>query len=486
MKGDKIYKHLTDLQLTISEELLPETEKLEDYFAQEKSVIEEKAPGFVDIEEESSSSEGSEEIIDTEFDMLNLNSEVIAPGPSITGPERKATRIMREEISPFFRFEIFPNLKSLVWNSDCSHTLGEFVLEGYRNLKNLKDFKLKLEVRPEGTIYFFKAFFELPLLKSFSLEIPFITPEEWTLLEEFLEKQENLTAFELNLSQGRSTQDGYSSQNVFLEKFIASLKSKSSLKTLKLNCKFASLESVSNGLKQLTSCNQISSLRIEAFDDISQCPNREFKSVRFTEGLYEFLERNRQTLRTLELNIPYIMDTELLDQIIKEISGLKQLNNLSLQVNNDRLNGLKNFIKYLHGTLRMKNTELVDLFGRYKQKLKLNFAELFRGLPNLESVTLSIGGLERVKDQANRKWFGDIFRSMKEFKRLKTFCFSMPFDRMDEKAIEEIEWSLKNLKKNVVFSVDQTSRQEQEDLVSQVEQIIKDVNGRNQAHDFVC
>jgi len=354
--------------------------------------------------------------------------------------------------------------------------LSEFVIDGFRNLTKLRDFKLKLEVRPKGTIFFFKAFFQLSSLNSFSLEIPFIQPEEWLLLEKFLASQENLTSFELNLSQARSSLDGYHAQNQQLEKFIASLDQKSQLKSLKLNCKFASLQTISNGLNQIKTHNKIQTLRIEAFDDQYSALN--------LQGFYNFMQRNSSTLSKLELNLPYIMNVEAIEKLLERSSELKKVNSLTLQFNSDRLNSLKNFIKYLYGTLHFQKANLEESYLFYKGNLRPNLMSYLREMPELEAVTLSIGGLEKVKDPAGKKWFGEIFRQLKELKRLKSFCFSMPFDRMDGKSIEEIRWNLANLKRNVFFTVNQTSREEQEDLVSQVDQIVKNVNRRNQINNF--
>jgi len=179
------------------------------------------------------------------------------------------------------------------------------------------------------------------------------------------------------------------------------------------------------------------------------------------------------------------MNVEAIEQMLGKISALKKINSLTLQFNSDRLNSLKNFIKYLHGTLRMKKATLEESYLYYKGSFRPNLMTYFREIQDLEAITLSIGGLEKVKDPAGKKWFGEIFRQLKELKRLKSFCFSMPFDRMDGKSVEEIKWNLANLKRNVSFTVNQTSREEQEDLVSQVDQIVKNVNRRNQINNFV-
>lgn len=458
MRESTIYPQVTDLSLTVSEDLLPNTNDLKDYFVQEKSVQGDEPQGF-------------------EEDFLDMIDDPPEPSIIVGEGKKREEMLMREEILPFFRFEAFPNLKFLTLNFDFSHTLSEFVIDSFKNLIELKDFKLKLEVRPKGTIFFFKAFFELSQLNLFSLGIPFINPEEWLLLEKFINSQEKLTSFELNLSQARSSVDGYNAQNQALEKFIASLDLRTNLKSLELNSKFASLQTISNGLNQMKTQNKIQTLRIEAFDN-------QYSALDL-QGFYDFMQRNSSTLSKLELNLPYIMNVEAIEKMLERISTLKKVSSLTLQFNSDRLNSLKNFIKYLYGTIHMKKTTLEESYFYYKKNFRPNLIGYFREMPELEEVTMSIGGLEKVKNKEGKKWFVDIFKQLKELKILKNFCFSMPFDKMDESSIEDIKKNLGNLKRNVFFTVNQTSREEQEDLVEQLNQIIRNINQRNQINNFM-
>jgi len=100
---------------------------------------------------------------------------------------------MREEMKPFYRLELFPDLRALRMFQDGNlYPLGPFVVDGFAALKKLERLVILIDSRSIGTSYILKGFLKLPLIKEFSLSIPFITHEEWGLLHEFLRNQEKL------------------------------------------------------------------------------------------------------------------------------------------------------------------------------------------------------------------------------------------------------------------------------------------------------
>jgi len=91
--------------------------------------------------------------------------------------------IMREEIKPFYRFELFPNLKKLeIIQKDCMYPLGSFVVDGFSSLKTLKELKIDIMERSMGTSYIFKGLLGLPKLQKFSLYLTFLKEEDWLFL----------------------------------------------------------------------------------------------------------------------------------------------------------------------------------------------------------------------------------------------------------------------------------------------------------------
>ena len=87
--------------------------------------------------------------------------------------------IMREDIKPFFRFELFPNLKRLgIIQEEYMYPLGSFVIDAFEALQKLEHLTIDLLERSLGSFNLFKGLLKLLLLKKFSFRISFIRIEE--------------------------------------------------------------------------------------------------------------------------------------------------------------------------------------------------------------------------------------------------------------------------------------------------------------------
>jgi len=170
------------------------------------------------------------------FDDEAHNARILVKDPNRTeGQEEELTieQQMIEEIPPFFRFELFPNLKKLdILQEKVDCTLTSFVGDGFQALKNLQGLKICLDSRSRHTMQLFKQLSQLPLLQKFSPCLPFIKSEEWTLLEQFLKGQGNLRALSLHVTNRSSTRASYLNQNASLKKTIQSLAHQPLLKDL--------------------------------------------------------------------------------------------------------------------------------------------------------------------------------------------------------------------------------------------------------------
>ncbi len=178
-----------------------------------------------------------------------------------TGEEFVARCTMLEEMKPFYRFELFPNLKTLKITQNCEISpVGSFVVEGFKKLKNLESLDIQILQRPEGSKYFFQGFLHLPLLKEFSLYINFIQPTDWSNLQMFLRGQKNLELLSINVSRELPMIYDYLIQNQYIEIVIKDLENKTKLKSLSLRSRFWSLEALSKGFSHLTMINQLHTL----------------------------------------------------------------------------------------------------------------------------------------------------------------------------------------------------------------------------------
>ena len=221
---------------------------------------------------------------------------------------------LKEEMSVFYRFSLFPNLQKLTLEL-CNRylcPLDEFVVEGFRALRNLKKLILTINDRPKGTKYFFEGLLEIPSqLSLISLKIPFIKKGEWSLLERVFERQGGLKTINLDISGFRRTKRGYLEENKCFEEYLGRfLSKKPKLQYLYLRSKILTIETLSESLKNVKEFQgQLRLFSVGLFDDNMTTKKTPFER---TQGLCDFIKSQKDSLRDLYIEIPFILDVEMM------------------------------------------------------------------------------------------------------------------------------------------------------------------------------
>jgi len=232
-----------------------------------------------------------------------------------------------EEIRPFFRFELFPNLKSLKMNIKvCEYPLGQFVIEAFSKLSKLQELYIKIGIRPSGTSNLIGALLELPPLRKFSLSISSLKEEDWRELKKFLQKQKGLESFCLKLVRPPFDQMNDPKYNSHLQGMVQDLQSQS-LKYLELKSTYWSPYAYAEGLKSLAMKNQLVTFKMEARVNIDPRKTR-----RQVEGLCNFLVEQKGSLQNLQLSLDKVPEYTSFDQIFSTISKLVQLRDLEFSI----------------------------------------------------------------------------------------------------------------------------------------------------------
>jgi len=347
--------------------------------------------------------------------------------------DQQYKNLLDQEIIPLYSFYIFPNLTNLSFliTHNCLYPLGDFVIQGFKHLKNLQKFNLVLNTRPHGTVYLFKAISCLPILNTFSLEITFIEGEEWKLLEEFFQRQQGLISLSLSVSRQRSTKAGYIQQNKYIETYLwRYLKNKPKLKFLKLKSTSWSLESLSNSLEKVPAgmMNQLQCLEIEGLDDTITSTK---DAQRRIKGLCEFLKRQKETLKHFRLDLPLIFEVEVFNYLAETIAQLSHLKDLEIYMSNGDLS-IDYFLIYFQEVILVSRSTRPQKRIKVPKTWDLKVAKMLQELENLESFTFDFGIVEDISGKPS-KWLGDLF---------KTSCFSRKLSSLTLRAPSTISYDM--------------------------------------------
>ncbi len=318
---------------------------------------------------------------------------------------------MREEIELFFSFELFPNLKRLEINQDlCLYSLTSFVGHGFKYLKKLQELSIVFHRRShKNIIYFFKQLSHLPLLKKLSLNLPVLKNEEWVFLEQFLKGQEKLESFSLCIPDLLIA--FYPAQEIYLENTIKSLSNKPLLKSLELKSPLWPLKAISQGLSWLKMENQLHMLKIEGNEIVAASDKELVKGV---EGLCSFINSQKDSLKIIEISIPFVVQSQILNPILEAISGLNQLRELEIFVS------YKDWyeIKYTFDNVRQRiEKDIAQKKFNISQTWASDFAKNLLKIKNLESFTLGFDVLN--ESQELLEGFLDIMNTLPRLKRLR-------------------------------------------------------------------
>jgi len=422
-RGNFLYKGITELKMRLSMFTLPGYMEMTPYFDYEDSVGSESSFDFDDMNAQEEYIYGviKEEIQqrDNEAssnDLYNFEDD----GRLFAFDQDFAANCqMREEIKPFYRFELFPNLKILdITLEDHLYPLGSFVVDGFKSLQNLEELSLDVMCRSAGTGYFFKGFLELLLLKKFSLEIMFIKNDEWEILRKFLTKQEDLEFLLLRLSCPTFNKERYLQQNVYLESALKTLNNKKSLTSLHIKSVGWSLEALSKGFSHLTTFeNQLKSFSFEASDDTIFSKEKVWKRV---EGLCSFIKNQKKSLVKLSVTLPIALEDRVVNEVAEAISNLRHLKRLEFSVNQQRYHGTDFLTKYFQEELQ------AEISRNSRQKLKIseiwnpNLAKYFKRLENLEDFELRF---DIFPSSETGDWLVDVLKVLPKLEKLRKVNF---------------------------------------------------------------
>jgi len=329
---------------------------------------------------------------------------------------------MREEIKPFYRFELFPNLKRLhLRTSDVLFPLGSFVVDGFAALKKLENLKICFRGQPIRTTNLFRGFLQLPLLNNFSLTISLLNNEEWELLKQFLRSQNNLESFSLEITDFCSTRSEHLKQSAHLENIIQSFNNKPSLKSLKLKSQYWCLETISKGLSQLKIKNQLQILDIQASDALVSSHQKPSQRI---QGLCNFIKNQRESLKTFSLSLPLVIDDEIISQVGKALSELTQLKKLYVGIQSLHDGTTLQLFRYFEMLLTYDvpgNSTTVKVWnpklGHFLQKIQ-----------SLESFNMRIKMVYMGENESNL-WLLDVLKAFSSLPKLRTAKISLWSDK---------------------------------------------------------
>lgn len=325
----------------------------------------------------------------------------------------------QEEMKPFYRFELFPDLKKLsITQEDIIYALGSFVETSFSALKKLEDIKLDIMCRPEETTYLFKGFLHFPLLRRFSLRIPSIKEEDWALFEMFMRSQNNLESFSPSIRCQPPTFGWYQIQNFHLGNMIRDFENKPHLKSLQLRSAFWSLGTISKALCSLTMINQLEELKLEASDETTISQEKPWKRL---EGLCNFIKNQKGSLKKLSVILPCVLEDNVLTHLAEAISKLTNLQELHLSVNADLspTSNTRRLMAYFENTLQYYPSPKDQKKMAISKMWNPTLAKYFKRLRNLEDSSLEFENHNFKGQKHETKWLVDVMKMLPSLERLR-------------------------------------------------------------------
>jgi len=395
----------------------------------------------------------------------------------ISEEEKEAVRLMQIEIKPFYRFGIFPNLKDLTFKlgEDCLYRLDSFVADGFEQLKCLEKLRITVPRRPIGITYFFDGFLKLPQLKTFELSLPFLEDEEYDLLDQFFQKQLELVSLHLSIPQRRGSQTGFTHQN---EKIVAMMKSINSMKKLKyLNFEqiFCSIEAMSKGFAQLTDIpNQLQSIWFSGIDDTVLSKSN---ALERSKGLCDFLRSQKESLNCLTVEIPFVSDVDLVNNIFGVIGELKELKELNIYANCHLYVVWKEFMEYFEETLQEEVAKKEKRKVFCSKEWDPNVGKMLKGLDKLSDLSLNFGKWKSI-DKQSVKWFEDMLKVLPKLELLRELEIRIPSGKFLKQAGSSLEEAFKKLENVTSVEVNMTGISVVDKSAFDVEELVEKFNSR--------
>ena len=452
------------------------TRRLGEQWEDEDSQASEDDDSQENSAEEDDDDEGSEEEWNDE-DEDNNNPDNAPPADVVEfGTEEEKRYILYQEIKPFYRFDLFPNVKNLMFQTfdDCVYPLDTFVVDGFRALKQLEFLDLTIEARPVGTHFLFDGLMELSKkLQKFSLEIKFLKEKEWALLDAFFEKQDQLKSITLIIPSERSTKQGFLTQSQHFENTYKWIENKPNLQYLDLRSLYCSLESLSKALGKTTMVNQLKLLGVEAIDDMGITPSGPKERV---EGLCDFIKRQKESLLYLTVSIPYVYVPEIMENVAEAISQVKSLRELELYINYVTETTLKEYSRFFERILKKDNPLKVRRKTKNTRSWYPAIAEMLKKLENLDDLTMYFGLSDEVEEKWSEEYFG-IIREIPQMKSLWTVEFNLPFSNISRPFTEDIQHLIYDMRNVSSITLD-TDDVMNEGRAEMIERVVEEVNLR--------
>jgi len=447
MRGNRRFPKIDGLRIFLSDDELPDYERLV----------------LLNNENDSNSrTDSDEENLDQEIhldqpDNQNLPRNPFARGRMIrmlrrTNPDftkEDVQKLQKEEMKPFFRYQLFPNLKRLDLRFENEYVLGSFVIAGFRCLKNLEHLKIEWpDFRSKGSFYLFKGLLQLPMLKKFSLHTPFIKSKEWELLEEFLKDQNKLETLSLSLKEiylmKRPPAQEYSiKQQTCLTNIIKNFQDKPFLKNLKLISNSWPLETLSQGLSHLTTKNQFTILKIQAQTE-SNIPQE--NSQKRIESLCHFIKNQSDSLRKLYISPNFSVEDEIFT-CLEAVSKLSLLRELKLTIS--PINRIEKPEKwnphvatYLAKLEHLESSSITfhQLFQSPYESFEWfeKFLKTLSSLKNLRELSLNLSIYYHAPENVPENFPERMIDIIKELKNLKKISMHSYYSSIPTDAVEKI------------------------------------------------
>jgi len=384
---------------------------------------------------------------------------------------------VRSEISHFFKFHLFQNLKELTieLEDDFLFPLGSYLPENFKSLQNLEQLHLSMAHRILGIEFLLQGILNLPLIKDFSLSLPYTIDKDWQYLSEFFEKQTHLVFLKLILTSRNLFYQGFLRQNKQLEENLHKmLENKPDLRYFMLKSSLVPLRIISKALGQIKIPNHLRQLNIHAFDDAPLTSGDFYSNV---DGLCEFLATQKDSLYFLNIMLSHVANAAIVQYIARKISQLEQLRTLDFSINFTAKRTKKQYINFFEKSL--KRQDLADIY-KHKKRLPDTYyteiAETLEKLISLEELKLDLGVIEQPPLQSIQD-FITLIETLSSVPALNIIEINYPFKIISEATKTKIKQELEKLQQITFIHIGVDDVKDEDDI-QQMADFLNKINSR--------
>jgi len=241
-------------------------------------------------------------------------------------------------------------------------------------------------------------------------------------------------------------------QNSLIGNFIQALDEKPLLKALELKSNYWSLEALSRGFSKLKMKNQLVKLRFEGSDDTITSNEKSWRRI---EGLCNFIKNQKESLKILQVSLPFVFEENIVTHIAEAISKVPTLKELNFSVNPSFSHNVEEIQRYYENTLQD------GILSKDRKVLKIsktwnpNLAKCMKRLENLESFNLRFD----IAHAGSAKWSVDVMNVLPTLESLRNIRISSDSAGMllkkEQKIIKAVV-ELRNIRKieMIIFDID--------------------------------